>query len=275
MTRMRWRRDGRLMFVTGGSGFVGRHLVARASEADWQVVAPPSTSLDIVRGDSVTAEIANWKPTTVVHLAYRKGDRLNIVQGSRNVARAAAAVGAHLVHLSTDVVFGGRPEPYTEWDPPSPIEDYGRDKTDAEAAVAAVHPTAVLVRTSLVYGTHHLAVPQLDVQRVLARQSSMRFFTDEVRCPVHGDDLADAVIALACRRDVTGPLHVAGPEPVSRATLARSIARWLGAGPEAEALPTGSLAELGLNRPGNLVLDVSRAAGLGITCRPVSHVLRT
>lgn len=253
---------------------MGRHLLERASEDGWQVVAPPSKALDITRADHVADEIANWRPTTVVHLAYRKGDRQNIVQGSRNVAAAAAAVGAHLVHLSTDVVFGGRPQPYTEWDPPSPIEDYGRHKAEAEAAVAAVHPTAVLVRTSLVYGTRHLAVPQLDVQQVLAGRSSMRFFTDEVRCPVHGDDLAAAVSALARRPDVTGPLHVAGPQAVDRATFARLIARWLGAGAEADALPTASIQDTGVVRPGVVVLDVARAAGLGITCRPVSDVLR-
>lgn len=262
------------MFVTGGSGFVGRHLIERAGAHDLQVVAPPSKALDVVRADHVMEEIANWRPRTVVHLAYRKGDRENIVQGSRNVARAAAAVGAHLVHLSTDVVFGGRAEPYHEGDAPSPIEAYGRDKADAEAAVAAAHPTAVLVRTSLVYGTRHLAIPQIDVQQVLAGRSTMRFFTDEVRCPIHADDLADAVVALARRPDIGGPLHVAGPEALDRATFARLIARWLGAGAEADSLPTASVQDTGAVRPGVVVLDVSRAASLGITARPVSDVLR-
>ena len=262
------------MLVTGGTGFVGRHLVERAGRADWQVVAPPSASVDIVRPDAIARAIENWRPTAVVHLAYRKDDPLVIVGGSRNVARAAAAVGARLVHLSTDVVFGGRPTPYTETDAPTPMTDYGVWKAEAEAAVAECHPGAVVVRTSLVYGTAISGHVERDVEAVLAGRSSMAFFTDEVRCPVHADDLADAIVQLAGRHDVAGPLHVAGPEAVDRATFARLVARRLGAGAAADRLPTSSLAATGLRRPGVVVLDTARAASLGIRCRAVSDVLR-
>lgn len=262
------------MFVTGGAGFVGRHLVERAALADWQVVAPPSRTVDIVRPDAVVRAIESWRPQAVVHLAYRKDDPLNIVGGSRNVARAAAAVGARLVHLSTDVVFGGRPTPYTEADEPTPITDYGSWKAEAETAVAEVHPSAVLVRTSLVYGTAQTGHAERDVEAVLAGRSSMAFFTDEVRCPVHADDLADAIVHLADRADVSGPLHVAGPEAVDRAAFARLIARRLGVGSAADRLPTASLADTGLRRPGVVMLDSTRAASIGIRCRPVSEVLR-
>ena len=262
------------MFVTGGAGFVGRHLVERAAVADWQVVAPPSATVDITRADVVARAIENWRPQAVVHLAYRKDDPVNIVGGSRNVARAAAAVGARLIHLSTDVVFGGRPAPYTEDDTPSPITDYGRWKAEAEAAVTDVHPGAVLVRTSLVYGTTYAGHVERDVEAVLAGRSSMAFFTDEVRCPVHADDLATAIVQLAARPDVRGPLHVAGPEALDRAAFARLVARRLGVGAAADRLPTASLAAAGLARPGTVVLDSGRAAALGIRCRAASDVLR-
>jgi hypothetical protein len=91
------------------------------------------------------------------------------------------------VHLSTDVVFGGRPLPYTEADTPDPITDYGRWKTEAEAQVTAAHPGAILVRTSLIYGTEHLAPVQRDVEardpygRLLGYvyRSSDRLFVNE------------------------------------------------------------------------------------------------
>lgn len=273
MSSMRWRRSGRLLLVTGGSGFVGRHLVERAARDDWQVIAPPSRTMDITRADQVAREIENWRPHAVVHLAYRKDDRRTIVDGSRVVARAAATAGARLVHVSTDVVFGGRPTPYTEADPVSPITDYGAWKAEAEVEVAQTHPAAVLVRTSLVYGSEQLGHVERDVEQVLAGRSTTAYFTDEVRCPVAADDLAAALSALAARPEVTGPLHVAGPEAVDRATLARLVARRLGAGAAAERLPTTTLAATGLRRPGVVVLDCSRAAALGITCRPVSQVL--
>jgi dTDP-4-dehydrorhamnose reductase len=261
------------MFVTGGNGFVGRHLVGGKATTHWQVVAPPSTQLDVRRREQVLDEVAEWRPAVVVHLAFRRDDPQAIVTASANVATAAAAVGARLIHLSTDVVFGGRPAPYDESDIPTPITDYGRWKATAEAEVMRACPGAVVVRTSLVYGTSRLAPVQLDVQQAVAGRSSMRFFTDEVRCPVHADDLASAIDVLARHPDIVGPLHVAGPEAIDRASLARLIARWSGHDPS--AVQTSTIAESGQRRPARVVLDVELAASLGITCRPVSEVLRS
>ena len=96
------------------------------------------------------------RPAAVIHTAYRQdgdGARETTVDGAEAVAAAAREAGARLVHMSSDVIFDGRkPAPYAEDDPPSPITDYGRAKADAERLVAAAHPDAVLVRTSLIYG---------------------------------------------------------------------------------------------------------------------------
>ncbi|MBI5087871.1 MAG: sugar nucleotide-binding protein [Actinobacteria bacterium] len=263
---------GRLVFVTGARGFLGRHLVGSPLTAKWDLIALPSNQLDLRDAESVLDEIKAWRPAAVVHLAYRRDDPRAIVTASANVAAGAAAVGARLVHLSTDVVFGGRPRPYVESDLHSPITDYGRWKAAAEIEVAAACPTAVIVRTSLIYGTEHLGPVQTDVQEALAGRTAMRFFTDEVRCPVFAGDLAAAIVQLVGRRDISGPLHVAGPEAIDRASLARLIARWFGRDPG--LVQTSTIAESGLNRPARVVLDVGQAASLGITCRPVSDVLR-
>jgi dTDP-4-dehydrorhamnose reductase len=88
-----------------------------------------------------------------------------------------------------------------------------------------------------------------------------------VRCPAHVDDVADAVTRLAAMRDVSGPLHVAGPEALSRAEFAIRTADTLGLDPS--LVRSGTLAESGLVRPGRVVLDSSRAAMLEIRCRAV------
>jgi dTDP-4-dehydrorhamnose reductase len=176
--------------------------------------------------------------------------------------------------MSTDVVFGGRAAPYTERDHPTPATPYGRHKFAAERSIGEIHPGAVIVRTSLIYGTDRPSPAQHQLAELLrspAGPPSMRWFTDEYRCPVHADDLAAAVSDLAGRPDVSGPLHVTGPERVSRAAFADLMARYIGV--TDAGLPTTTLAESGLDRPGNVVLDVSKAADLGITCRPVSTVL--
>ncbi len=66
--------------------------------------------------------------------------------------------------------------------------------------------------------------------------------------------------------EVSGPLHVAGPQPTSRADLARLIARWLGRDPA--ALTTGLLGDMAAVRPAHVVLDSTRAASLGAGVRP-------
>jgi dTDP-4-dehydrorhamnose reductase len=258
------RRHPRRLFVTGGAGFLGRHIVNGPASEPWEVVAPSSRSLDLRNAGSVTAVVRDWKPTAIVHTAYRRGDRSSIVDASANVAVAARRSGCRLVHVSTDVVFGGRLEPYTEEDPPSPVHDYGRDKADAERAVAAAYPPAVIVRTSLIYGRTELSGHELAVREVVSGRSEMSFFTDEVRSPVLADDLAAALVELADRRDVTGMLHLGGPDPLTRAELAVMTARRHGW--DVTKLRFSTIGQSGLVRPGRIVLDsgLARSLGLGV-----------
>lgn len=265
------RRRTKRMFITGASGLLGRHLQRTPAAAHWEIVAPGSSSMDIRRRDNVVDMITDWKPTAVVHLAYRRDDRRAIVDGSRNVAEAAAACGARLVHLSTDVVFAGRPAPYTELDAPLPIIEYGRMKAEAELEVMRVCPTAAMVRTSLMYATDVLAPVQLDVQRALRGETDTSFFSDEYRSPSHAADIAAAVARLAAMPDIIGPIHVAGPEAVSRSELAAHIARWLGMNPN--LLRTTTLAASGLERPARVVLDSTLANQYGLTVRPLRNAM--
>jgi dTDP-4-dehydrorhamnose reductase len=221
------------LFVTGGSGYLGRVVVERASAAGSVVVAPASGAVDV--RDLAALNEAMTDADAVVHTAYvRDGPsaREIIVDGTANVVRAAA--GRRLVHLSTDVVFDGRlGRPYREDDAPSPITEYGRAKASAESVVARA-PAAVIVRTSLIYGgpgrprsPHELAAADPDAT----------FHDDELRCPVQVDDFAAALIELVSL-DVTGPLHLAGPVGLSRADFATLIAgRPVRRGPAAPGRP--------------------------------------
>ena len=261
-----------MMLVTGGTGLLGRHLQRDpAIRASWEMIVPGSNALDVRRREHVIEMITDWKPKAVVHLAYRKDDRRCIVDGSRNVAEAAAACGARLIHLSTDVVFGGREAPYRERDLPFAITDYGRMKADAEAAVMAACPSAVMVRTSLMYATDFLAPCQIDVQRSISGAQPMTFFTDEYRCPSHAADVAAACAALAAMPHVSGPLHVAAAQAVSRADFARACATFMGLNP---ALVPAAPRPHGDTRPGRVVLDSSLAMALGMHCRSLAEAMR-
>ena len=262
------------ILVTGGNGHLGRHLLRRIG-ADAEVFTPTHDDLDICRPDVVSAAMGDIRPDAVIHLAYRQTDWATNADGTANVPRAAAAAGARLVHMSTDVVFGDRGTPWVEGEIPCPMHEYGRSKVAAEDVVSAV-PGAVVVRTSLLYGDHDRARIQHDVADAVAGRSQMRFFTDELRCPIHAADVAAALAQLVGDlRDVTGPLHVAGPEVLSRAELATCFARHLGL--DDQAVPLASATELGLaaSRPLRVMLDSSVANSLGIATRPIGDSLGT
>jgi dTDP-4-dehydrorhamnose reductase len=194
--------------ITGATGYLGAELARLRPDA--------STARVEVRDAAAVRELLErLRPRVVIHTAYRQEEPDVNVVGSDNVARAAAAIGARLVHLSTDVVFDGRKgAPYVEDDPPSPLTDYGRSKAEAERLVAAAHREALIVRTSLIYGG-----PEPSKHELAARDPAYTFFTNEIRSPVHVRDLACALLELA-ELDVSGPLHVAGADDVSRAELA-------------------------------------------------------
>lgn len=267
--RLRPRRK-RLMLVTGISGFLGKHIVIASELAEWELLSPSSTALDVREHARVLDEVTTWRPNVIVHLAYRRDDRETIVEGTRNVAVAAAAAGSRLIHISTDAVFGGRDRPYIESDRPDAEWQYGRWKAAAEDAAVAADGNVLVVRTSLLFGTDHQSPIQRDVADALSGRGRMRFYSDEYRCPAHAADVAAAIVQLADRTDITGFLHVAGPQRISRAALAAAFAQRMGADPT--QLSSGPI-EADRLRPKNLVLDVSLAASLGITCRSVADAL--
>lgn len=251
--------------MTGGTGFLGRHLVSGPASEGWEVLAPGSNALDLRDRAAVVASVRDWKPSAIVHTAYRRGDRASIVEASHHVADAAVAVGARLVHVSTDALFAGRDAAYTELDPPSPVHDYGHDKADAEEVVAAADPAAVIVRTSLIYGAEQLSGHEQAVRDALSGKSDMAFFTDEIRSPVLAPDLASALVDLAAATDITGVLHLGGPVALSRAELARMTAEHHGWDPA--GLRFSTIAESGLSRPSRVVLDSGLARSYGLAVR--------
>jgi dTDP-4-dehydrorhamnose reductase len=274
------------MIVTGASGYLGREVARAALAAGWDVLgvsrhrrvggAAAWAAVDVRDEAGIRAVSGQAQPVAMIHAAYqRSGSEAasTIVEGSAVVAAAAAAAGARLVHISTDLVFGGRAEHYAEADPLSPVDSYGRWKAAAEAEVTAACPSAVLVRPSLLYGQRTLSPVQQAVLDAVDGHVATRFFTDEDRCPSHVDDVAAAAVALCgpALAGVAGPLHLGGPVPLSRYEFACLVAAWSGRSPDLVrpgrqtelAEVTGSAEP----RPGHVILDSRRALRLGLAVR--------
>lgn len=256
----------RRLLVTGGNGSLGRRVMMRAAAAGWEPTgtyvsasAPTATvRLDIRDPVEVRRVVDRLRPDAIVHAAAGRdrNDWPSTADGAAHVALAAA--GTRLVHVSSDAIFSGRQGEYDEHALPDPVYPYGAAKAAAETAVRAIDPGAAVVRTSLIMGDGRSA-HELLTHDLIAGRVAGALFTDEIRRPVHVDDLADALLELA-GNDYAGVLNVAGADTISRYDLGVLVA--LRDGLDPTAIPATSLAALGLNRPADLRLVTTKAQGL-------------
>ena len=253
------------LLVTGAAGYLGSEVCRQAVARGFEVVATEhrapaphghAVRLDVRDDDAVQRLFMRHGPEAVVHTAYvQRGPAMHptIVRGSAAVAAAADRCGARLVHLSTDLVFDGEQgAPYTEEAEPRPVMDYGAAKLEAERLVTRRCPGALVVRTSVLYGK-----PEPGPQERLAYRDDVVFYVDEIRCPTRVEELAAALLELA-RRGEAGPLHLAGPDAVSRYDFARLLRSLHG-------LDVDSVRGVPSPREGrarNVALDSSRAVAL-------------
>jgi len=165
--------------------------------------------------------------------------------------------------VSSDVVFDGNHAPYDEENPPNPITSYGRLKAQAEKAVATQSPEALIIRTSLIYGTNPLDHQTKWLLDGINKGETVNIFTDEKRCPIWVDTLALALLELAKKHEV-GILHVAGPQTLTRWEFGQAMLTLLRE-PHSPFLTPATLAESGLVRPQNLTLNVTKAQRLLLT----------
>ncbi|WP_405966690.1 sugar nucleotide-binding protein [Streptomyces sp. NBC_00015] len=239
------------ILIVGGSGFLGSELVRQARAAGHTTVATYTTKagtaspsawrpLDLRDTGSLDAIMAEVNARVVINASSGGADWAVTAQGPIQLAIVAAKRGTRMVHMSTDAVFSGAGRVhYDESCPPDPVTPYGAAKAAAETGVLAVHPTAAVVRTSLIIG-HGRSVHERLVHRLAAGTVHGALFTDDIRCPVHVSDLAAALLELALS-GAEGIHHAAGADALSRHELGVLIAKRDGL--DALRLPAGLRAQ--------------------------------
>ncbi|GIH26333.1 dTDP-4-dehydrorhamnose reductase [Acrocarpospora phusangensis] len=242
--------------MIGGSGLLGREVTQQARRAGARVLATfhrnesalPAIDwrpLDIRHRDNVTALVQQSQPAVIINAAYQQADWATTADGATHVAAAAAAVGARLVHVSSDAVFSGLADRYDETCPPDPTTPYGAAKAAAETAIKGLDPGAIIARTSLIIGNGN-SQHEAFVHSLASGTTAGVLFTDDVRCPIHVTDLASALLELACSPH-SGIHHIAGTDALTRHELGVLIARRDGL--DAADLPTGLRARTGTPGP--------------------------
>ena len=181
-------------------------------------------------------------------------------QGSRYVAEAAVAVGARLIHLSTDIIFDGKQAPYHDDALPSPLNAYGRSKAAAEAAVTEIDPQAAIIRTSLIYGLKEMDRGTAGFVERLNTGERLALFSDVIRQPVWVDSLVETLLKLI-DIDFGGPLNVVGSQAMTREEFGRRMLAWWQIDTRG-LLASGKAAEISDTIPLDLRMSIHKAEQL-------------
>ena len=226
--------------VTGRNGQVVQSLVERArAHPEVVVIAVGRPDLDLTDPATIRPALEAARPDIVVSAAaYTAVDRAEDEPdlayavneaGAGHVARAAAAMGVPVIHLSTDYVFSGEGgHPWREDDGPAPSGVYGASKLAGEAAVARANPRHVILRTAWVYSPFGANFVKT-MLRLAQTRDEIGVVADQWGNPTSALDMADgiihAVVMLQRAEDFSpwGIYHLAGTGATSWSAFARHI----------------------------------------------------
>jgi len=231
------------ILLLGNTGQLGWEL-QRTLAPLGQVAALDYPEVNLADAAGLRQIVRRLHPQVIVNAtAYTAVDRaeseteLAMAVNSRGpgiLAEEAAALGAALLHFSTDYVFdGAKGSAYIETDIPNPLNVYGRSKWAGEQAVQQVGGAYLILRTSWVYSLRRDSF----VTKVLKwarQQRTLRLVTDQVSNPTWARMLAEVTAQMLAMggRDVVpwlterrGLYHLAGDGYASRMEWAQAILR--------------------------------------------------
>ena len=200
------------VLVTGASGQLGARLLACGSKRqDVDLVGLDREGLDVTNRVVVREMMAREVPDVVIHAAaYTAVDaaEANEAEALRVnadavgvVAEACNAVGASMIHLSTDYVFGEvERRPLLPSDPVAPLGAYARTKLAGERAFAVSGVSGAVVRVAWLYdanGKNFLNT----MLRLAQEHGKLRVVNDQHGVPTSAPVLAEALLDMATRRD--------------------------------------------------------------------------
>jgi dTDP-4-dehydrorhamnose reductase len=251
--------------VLGADGLIGGACAERLGAYGHEVVgAFGRAACDICDAATVRRLVASLAPDVVVNAAALTSPdraeeepdlafRVNAL-GPEIVARACHALGARLVHFSTDFVFDGElGRPYDEFDEPRPPGLYGRSKLAGERLAAAACARTFVVRVAGVYGRGGRNFPSTILRRLRAGET-LRADVDRRSSPTWVGSLV-GLLARLMAMEAHGLYHVTARGETSWATFAASIAAALGLPPgRVEAVRLADL-PLAAPRPRRAILE--------------------
>lgn len=277
------------ILIIGKDGQVGNELVHTLAPLG-NVTTTRRAELDLTSDDSIRAAVRSVQPQLIVNAAaYTAVDkaesepelaqRIN-ADAVATLAAEAKAIGAAMIHYSTDYVFdGAKSTPYTEDDVPNPLGVYGRTKRAGEQALVSADIPYLLLRTSWVYGARGKNF-LLTILKLAAEKPELRIVADQTGAPTWSHDIAAATAAIAKHWLAGGNKALAEQSGIYHLT-ATGNTTWFGFAAEALRLHASAVSSKNFARlvpistaeyptpaarPKNSQLDCSKLA-LGFNCR--------
>ena len=267
------------VLLIGYRGQLGSDLRRAFGEED--LVLSTQEQMPVESTEQVNRAISEARPDLILNCAafHRVDDcedaperafAVNVF-GVRNLALAAARVGAVLVHFSTDYVFDGpASDPYRETDLPCPRCVYGVAKLSGEFLLQSIWPKHFIFRVSGLYGyagSREKGTNFVEMMIGLARQGKpVRVVNDQVLTPTSTADVARAVRLLA-GTDCYGLYHLTNAGQCSWHEFAQAIFEYADLRPELTAV-TSAAFPTRAKRPNYSVLDNQRLRDAGFPDLP-------
>jgi dTDP-4-dehydrorhamnose reductase len=271
------------VLVTGANGQLGTDLCKVLGH--FELIPLTDKDIEISDMSSVKQAFSKYKPDVIINTAAYvrvddcedESDKAFSVNalGARNVAVVAQELGAKLVHISTDYVFGGEAEPrttpYTEFDTPVPLSVYGKSKLAGENLVRHLCLRHFIVRTSGLFGVAgSMGKGGNFIETMLelaGERDQLKVVNDQVFSPTYARDLARKIVQLMTT-DYYGILHITNRGACSWYEFAREILRL--AGLKAPVVPiTSDQYPQKARRPRYSVLDNYHLRLLGMDDMPI------
>lgn len=194
------------ILVTGADGQLGSEIRAAAGSSAHRFIFTDRPELDITDPAAISALMQEQQVQVIINCAaytqvdraeddVELADKLNHLAVA-NLAQAAAAADALLIHISTDYVFGGRGNtPFSEQDTPAPLGVYGRTKLAGEEAVRTSGCRYVILRTAWLYSTYGMNFVKT-MRRLMHEREELKVVFDQVGSPTYAEDLAAAILQI-------------------------------------------------------------------------------
>jgi dTDP-4-dehydrorhamnose reductase len=223
------------ILIAGSKGMLGTDLMEQLSSH--QVLGLDQPQIDVADLEQCFRCAKEFQPEIIINAAaltqvdyceshLEEAFRIN-ADGAGNLAKAGAAIGALLLHYSTDYVFDGlKGEPYEEEDQTNPASVYGKSKLRGEELIREYCRNHLILRTSWLFGLHgnnFIAT----ILRIARTEKKLRVVSDQFGSPTYAKDLSahtKRLLEAKCR----GTYHLTNSDSCSWYELAVKCIKWSG-----------------------------------------------